>query len=280
MNVHVLAEMAVDFAYDYLSDALRETDIIIIDNGSDPPFEYAESVPFASKRRVKVKTVRLDKNIGVYPAFWEALKHTDADILAFIHSDGMICERDWDSLVLSEFERNEKLGLIGFAGSDEIDWRGGRGFGTTSNFQGATHIFYLPDGTKYECKGSPAEVHGRRNEGYSKAVVVDGCCMVFRRKVLEKIKQRPDFPLHHMYDRLLSCETRELGYEVGVLGIAFDHINGQTANTFSDYGKEWAEARSLAKGENENWDLVVYREAERQFLAEYRDQKHFIPCKV
>jgi hypothetical protein len=108
--------------------------------------------------------------------------------------------------------------------------------------------------------------------------------MVFRRDVLEKITQRIEFPPHHMYDRLLSCEVQELGYKVGVLGIACDHISGQTANQESSYdtmAREWAEPRGLTlEPTAQNWDSVVYLEAERQFLSEYRDSKRFIPRRV
>lgn len=275
LNQHDLAKTSIDFAVNLLADP---ADVVVLDNGSNPPFEYADLLQNSEKNYVQI--VNLSKNIGVYPTFWEALKYTDADILAFFHTDLMIAEQGWDARVIKTFESIPKLGLIGFVGSNEIDSSGGRGVGTTSNFQDRAHVRRLADGTEKIWKGSPAEAHGMRNEGFTFAAGVDGCAMIFRREVLEQIKQRPDFPVHHFYDRLLSCETRELGYDVGVLGIGCDHISGQTANTEADYGKEWALAHGLTKAENENWDQVIYKEAERQWLSEYRDTKHFIPCKV
>ena len=176
---------------------------------------------------------------------------------------------------------------MGFIGSDTIDIQGGRGYGTTSNFQGNVTKYQDRHGNKKEWKGSPASKHGLVSMGFSSAAVVDGCAMIFRREVLEKIKERKDFPPHHFYDRLLSCETREAGYEVGVLGIGCDHINGQTANqepAYHTFAERWATAHRLEPTINSegkpNWDNTIYKEAEKQWLTEYRDQKHLVPCKV
>jgi glycosyltransferase involved in cell wall biosynthesis len=276
LNQNELADAAIESALHKMSGKV-DYELIVLDNASDKPVEdFYKDVPH--------KIIRLEKNIGVYPTFWEALKHTDADILAFLHSDLIIDEQDWDERILAAFNVHPKLGLLGFIGSNEIDPSGGRGLGTTSNFQGVKTIYRDKAGNQKEWTGSTAEVHGKRSHGYSKACVVDGCSMVFRRSVLEQIKQRLDFPPHHFYDRLLSCEVRELGYEVGVLGVGCDHISGQTVNQEEAYqivfAREWAEKHNLRPSEGANWDSVIYKEAERQWLLEYRDKKHFIPCKV
>lgn len=277
LNQFPLAQAVIDFAVNNLQEP---ADLIILDNASDKPFEPKTG---HLAKILNKKVIRLDHNIGVYPTFWEALKHTDADVLAFFHSDLFINELDWDKRVLSVFEAHPKLGLLGFIGSNEIDSAGGRGLGTTSNFKGDTYIYHSAEGVESKWTGSPAAAHGRHNTDLTKASVVDGCAMIFRREVLEKIKQRDDFPPHHFYDRLLSTETRELGYEMGVLGIGCDHISGQTVNQESAYdimAKAWAEAHGLQKDGLQNWDSVIYREAERQWLAEYRGTKQLIPCRV
>lgn len=276
LNQFKLAQTAIDFNCYNLE---KPADLVILDNASDEAFNPATQ---GLKQIYHKVIVRLEKNIGVYPAFWEALKYTDADILAFFHSDLLINEKGWDIKVLAEFEANPTLGLIGFIGSNEIDASGGRGMGTTSNFQGEVYTNQSAEGS-VSWKGSPAEPHGGRNPSFSKAAVVDGCAMVFRREVLEKIRQRPSFPIHHFYDRLLSTETRESGYEMGVLGIGCDHISGQTVNQEPAYDKAaqaWAIAHGLSMQGVHNWDSVLYREAERQWLTEYRDIKRLLPCKI
>jgi len=250
--------------------------LIVIDNASDIPLEdFYKDIPH--------KIVRLEKNIGVYPTFWEALKHTDANILAFFHTDLIVLEKDWDIRLMEKFSSNPKIGLIGFIGSTEIDSLGGRGLGTTSNFQGVKTVYRDVTGKTREWQGSSAKVHGKKSLGYTKACVVDGCSMVFRRSVLEGIFQRPDFPPHHFYDRLLSCEVMERGYEIGVLGIACDHISNQSVGGSLGYemmAGEWAISHHIDAGTRPNWDSVIYQEAERQWLSEYRDRKHLVPCKI
>lgn len=302
LNQNNLALNAIQYAIKNLSGE-RDVEVIILDNASEVPFnpygrtqalvpiqnptriiaEHEETTGNVPDRKVvTVKTVRLSKNIGVYPTFWEALKFATGDIVAFFHSDLIISEQGWDTSLLAQFERNEKLGLVGFIGSDEIDSSGGRGRGTTSNFQGNT-TKSCDKGICTEWTGSPARAHGQTNPGFTKAAVVDGCAMIFRREVLEKVPERLNFPPHHFYDRLLSSETREAGYEMGVLGIGCDHISGQTVNqepAYNEMAQKWAEAHGLTMEGVHNWDSVLYREAEKQWLTEYRDTKHLVPCKV
>jgi GT2 family glycosyltransferase len=275
LNQLELADAAIGLALYQLSGK-NDVELIVIDNASAKPLEdFYKDIPH--------KIIRLEKNIGVYPTFWEALKHTDADILAFFHSDMIVEEKDWDTRILDVFRVHDRLGLVGFIGSDQIDFNGGRGNGTTSNFQGIKTVHRDKLGNQKEWQGSPAGAHGRTEKGLTRAVVVDGCAMVFRRSVLEAIKQRENFPPHHFYDRLLSCEVRELGFEVGVLGIECDHISGQTVNqenAYSIMAQEWATAHGLTMEGVHNWDSVLYREAEKQWLMEYRDQKHLVPVKL
>jgi GT2 family glycosyltransferase len=224
--------------------------ILIFDNGSKDPIDYGTVVPEYYERR--------DENIGVYPVFGEVLKDErlkDYEILAFLHNDLYVYDEKWASRVIEAFERDPLLGIVGFIGSNEIDSNGGRGLGTMSNFQGKV--------------GGRAEVHGRRIAGLEPAAVVDGCAMIFRRKCLEEIYD-PEFPPHHFYDRLFSLEALTRGYRLAVLGVACDHVSGQTANQeqgWHDAARRWCEHRGVPIPDG-NADLGVYKEAERRFLAE------------
>lgn len=279
MNQHPLAQACIDVMMGNLSDNINDVEFVILDNGSDVPFIVPGSV-----------TVRYEKSIGVYPTFWQGLIHAKGDILAFFHSDLAIYEKGWDDRVIKTFTENPKLGLLGFIGSNEIDSAGGRGLGTASNFMGdAVTCGILADQTPthqhaISWTGSPAEVHGKRLTGFMNAAVVDGCAMIFRRTCLESISQRENFPPHHFYDRLLSCETKEKGYTVGVLGIECDHFSGQTVNQEPKYevmAREWAEAHGRTSfAPYHNWDSVIYHEAEGQWLSEYRNMKCIVPFRV
>lgn len=305
MNQHELTRTAVEWAIANLSGDY-EVEIILLDNVSDVEFPYYKNkdgkdliVPIKAPltaggqphtpdappptKTAIVRYLRLSKPIGVYPVFWQALKYCIGDIVAFFHSDLIISEKGWDAGVIKSFDEIPRLGLMGFIGSNEIDSSGGRGLGTISNFAGAKYHSRNEKGEEFNWQGSPAGVHGKHETGLTKAAVVDGCAMIFRRSMLEQIPFRQDFPIHHFYDRLLSCEVREMGYMVSVLGIECDHISGQTVNQepkYSQIAEAWAREHGLDIGDLHNWDSVLYREAERQWLLEYRDTKNLVPCRV
>lgn len=209
------------------------------------------------------------ENVGNYPVFRE-LAESDLGFVLLIHNDLYIYERGYDRRILDAFREDDRLGLVGFVGSGAYCFSGGRGGGVWMNFQGVDE------------RGSHYSVHG--GDGYSgfrPAAVLDGCALAFRTEALRDVGHRPDFPPHHFYDRLLCCQMLEAGWHVGYLGVACDHLNGQTANVYAGYkslAEQWvAEHRCTRTGQP---DHDVYLEAEHQFLSEYRDAKRFIPLRV
>ena len=107
--------------------------------------------------------------------------------------------------------------------------------------------------------------------------------MVFRRSVLAAIPPWPNFPPHHFYDRLLSCQVLERGFHIAVLGIACDHISGQTAGSALPYialAQGWCRQHL---GLEQSWQLGwgnLDLQAEARWLNEYRDRSRFIPPRV
>lgn len=228
-----------------------DTDVIVYDNG----------VGLSTR-------LGTGENIGNYGVFHRSARKLSADLILFIHNDLVIHEAGYDRRLIEVFSEDSDLGLAGFIASDEIDFAGGRGLGTRSNYQGE------------EPGTSPAETHGKRDEGYHSAAVVDGAAMCFRREALLDLPEL-DFPPHHFYDKLFSCQALERGWRVGYLGIACDHLSGQTANSYKGYhdlARRWCEEHDCVRTGNPDQD--VYLEAEHRFLTEYRDEKRFIPLKV
>lgn len=288
LGQHDMAHSAIEMASRNIS--LSKTKIVVIDNGGD--FALGIDNP-------RVLIHRPEKNLGVYPVFDYAFnfEYVTGGVVAFLHSDLFINEFGFDARILRAFDSTRHLGLIGFVGSNEIDAAGGRGGGTTSNFQGLT---YHTDGggvivankivgnSLQHWTGSPAEAHGMRNAEYTNAAVVDGCAMVISREAWRKIGNRENFPPHHFYDKLISTQMLEAGYKVGVLGIACDHLGGQTVSReegYNNLAEEWSREHLrpdqwIGNVPNFSWDQTVYHEAERQWLTEYRDTKHIVPLRV
>lgn len=266
-------ELAMSVVKELIKNTSEDVEILLINNGGDKKIE-----PFG-----KINVVNNDKSIGVYPTFKQGFENTRGDIVAFFHSDFIVWERGWDIKVIEAFDFRSKLGMIGFIGSNEIDTAGGRGLGTTSNFQGKKLISILNETKSWT--GSPAEPHGKRNDGFTNAAVVDGCAMIIRRRAWQEIGVKENFPPHHFYDRLISTQLLEKGWDIGVLGIACDHISGQTVNQEPKYQKmawEWLRTHGGAVNDFDdrfNYDHPMYLMAERKWLEEYRS-KGFIPFKV
>lgn len=292
----------------------QEVELIVIDNGSEPQFSGTEFPAIAAEPKFKelasLKIVRNDHNTGNYPMFRQGYEYAKGEIVAFLHSDVFIYQDGWDDSVIAQFDGREDLGLVGFIGSTEIDFHGGRGGGTVSNMQGRTVLQFTnamsllpPTEALKQWTGSAGHIHGRQSGGMTvDGSVVDGCVMIFRKSVLSRIGFKDTLPPHHFYDRIMSVQVAELGYRVGILGIEFDHVSGQVANheqKWQDTSKEWfkshlgldtpqawAELRKdwVNNGNNpsvgkipDQWDYAAYLEAEYQFLSEYRDQKRLIP---
>lgn len=292
------------------ADNPENIQLVIIDNGSLLHYEpelHGNRELLGQFGSVTLK--RHHTNKGCYPVIFEdGLNLSDSPIVAFLHSDLFIVHKGYDSAILAQFDANENLGLAGVIGSTEIDNFGGRGMGTHSNFQGRNYT--VPDDVELDLadviwRGSRAEVHGKRDTGFIiDGAVIDGCVMIFRKDVLQKIGFKHNYPMHHFYDRAMSVQVREAGYKVAILGLEVDHISGQTANheggyheqakkwAFEKWGitepQQWAELEenkawfsnptNPSKGNvPSGWDHVVYLTAEKLFLEEYRDQKHIIP---
>ena len=267
----MLVVVGVHNGFEHLADSLGrlvettdQADVLLVDNGSDRPLRDERWLPPG------VRVLRNPTNAGTYPLFAQALTLGRRwDLLALLHSDLWIHEPGWDARVREAFARDDRLGLLGFVGSDEIDVDGGRGQGTMLNFSGVG-------------RASGAEDHGRRIGDLRPAAVVDGCAMILRRRALSDVGIRAGFPPHYFYDRLVSCQLLEQGWRIGVLGIACDHLGGQTTGHqpgWPTLARAWASGHGIPEAPG-GWDRTVYLEAERQFLDEWRAAKRFIPLRV
>lgn len=271
-----LAEEALGYLKENSTPTINE--IILLDNGSFTPLlKYSADT-----------LIRYEENIGGNAVFHRViplLEERKADVVAFFHTDFMIREKGWDEMVLFAFDLYPKLGLMGFLGSDEIDYAGGRGLGTRSSYMG------------YEYKtiwASPAEIHGARSRGLQPAAVIDHMSMIFRVSVLKEIPSAEEIHTPgHFYDRVACLEVLNRGHHIATYGIECDHTGGgiglAKARISADpepgvlnrdklYTK-WLTERNIPF-EPELIDSYMYKEGEKRYLGKWRDQLSFIPLKV
>jgi GT2 family glycosyltransferase len=245
---------------DHLIDSIQyeeNTKIVVVDNASDPPFE-----------RDGVEVLRNEENVGFYaPILQLHEKFPKEDIIVVMHNDVYIYETGWDERLRYYFENDDKLGVVGFCGSDEIDILGGRGGGTMSNFLGK--------------KGQLQEHTGERIWDFRAALILDSMFMAIRNSIIPELNIPEDVTPAHFYDKIIPLRALEAGYRTGVLGIEIDHLGGTTLVAEPRYEPDmraWCEKWGIDPGKDAG--MAVYLEAERRYLSEYRDQKNFIPLKV
>jgi hypothetical protein len=270
---HELTENLLESLEQTVADPAHFT-AVIIDNASSEPYEWSKYRRFPFKVDVK----RYDMNKGYYyPLLDLALDYAD-DAVGLIHNDMLLYAHGWDVRMQRAFDTDPKLGLIGLCGSNEIDDRGGRGNGTMCNFQGRQIMV----GDKQYTGQSPSA--GLRIGGLQPAVVLDSLFMMFRRDVVPSLHNDVDkweeLPLAHFYDRIWPCRVLEAGFRVAVAGEDCDHLGGMTTTANQRYADDCVAWLTEHNYPFDNPETEMYLLAERRFLGEYRETKHFIPLRV
>jgi Glycosyltransferase like family len=169
-----------------------------------------------------------DGTEGMLPAYqhgYMAALQDGYDLIAFLHDDTIIDDPQWDVFVMEQFEDPE-VGLVGFGG--------GSGHGDPHMYY-KEYDYHLLARNDFMSNMVDAENHGRRIAGSERAAVLDGFAMVVRTCVLAHSKRGKfggwplDTPVGYVcYDYWLSCMTRRQGYSIKVVGVACEHLGGQT----------------------------------------------------
>src|SRR2546429_656565 len=117
------------------------TEVILLNNGS---FEGPKE-DLTAKYLKNFAFVEFAENVGANGVFHKMLPILETmnqrwpekysfDTVAYLHNDMMVRESGWDQRILAAFDKDPKLALVGFLGSNEIDGAGGRGLGTASSY--------------------------------------------------------------------------------------------------------------------------------------------------
>jgi hypothetical protein len=260
-----------------ISNQAGEIEIVIMDGKGD--FEIKEG-ELSKDKPVNIRIVR-DKE--AYPAFDYWMQDTKGDLMFFMHNDIIIEDYGFDALLRYTFFKYPKLGIVGFVGSDEMDKKGSRSWGTTSNFLGKTYTF---KGHTWKGKGAMT-VGWQRYDGISPSVAVDGCAITFSRKGWSTLSDKKLPMPYYDYDRIMCCRYLEAGWRIATLGVACDHISNMTAATEMKWHENVKEIgiklnipRVNDSSGKANWDISLHDQSKRLFLKEWRDEKHFIPRSV
>ena len=275
---HELSKVALDHLTK--NAVMASTKPVIIDNASEIPYNCDK--PFEICKEIngyKVGLMSNKENIGYYQPLKQLFdQYPDEEFIGLMHNDLMLYEPGWDRRMLQAFEADPELGLIGLCGSREVDERGGRGGHTVCNFMGRE----VPVGDQIWKGQDPSA--GKRIEGIEPAIVLDSLFMLFRRDVIPHLvrddEKWEDITLAHFYDRIWPIRTIEAGYHVITMGSDNDHIGGMTTTGNERYRNDCIKFLDDRGIPYDNPETEMYLVAERRYLEEYRDQKHWLPAII
>jgi glycosyltransferase involved in cell wall biosynthesis len=208
-----------------------DTKLFVIDNGSQIPLtsHYAE-------------VIRNEENKGMVGSLRQAVEHTDAEVIVYLHSDMFIHEEGWDRQIAVAFEADHQLAALGVVGAIQADADGGR--------------------SGVVCAFRDGEKHGKLPEKkITPVALLDGCFCAYRTSFLREL----DFDQfeengYFFYDKDISLTLTMKSLHVAVIDLDCVHIGGQTScrEEFTD---------SLAsKGENHG---TIYATSENRYLRKW-----------
>ena len=234
--------------------------------------------------------------LGTVPAFaigvQKALEE-GAEIIACFHDDLLIEQQGWDLVVQAVFTQ-PTIGLVGFGGATGL---------------GHPEIYQLPYDpmqlARYDFRSNmrDAEAHGLRETQAIRVACLDGFSQIGRAeywrgqplaehdwavKGLDGLTENLFTAMqtlgvvHHLYDGMLGCYAKRLGWEVWMLPIACHHFGGQTAVGDARY-HAWAnveaQKRDRLEGITEEGigDQVFWQQAHAIGYDHFRD---VLPIRV
>jgi cellulose synthase/poly-beta-1,6-N-acetylglucosamine synthase-like glycosyltransferase len=246
------------------SDGL--TQVIALSDGAEHPHKH---IPDIAKEQASPRFMFYEQeNKGVLGVFQEGMKISATEIVVFAHNDLLIHEKGYDKHIEKDFEERPKLGMAGFVGARGVAGNGGR-WRTTSNMLGK-------EWGACECHSQVGAHHGEVSTGFTYASVLDGCCTIFRRSAFDDLLAHTDCfassrPLNHWYDRNLPLHMVKRGWQVGIIGVGFDHFSANTGSGTESYlssVRKWGKDQGLDIAE-EAPDHFSYLEGEKQFTQEW-----------
>lgn len=243
VDQHQFTHKAVEYLY---KNALNpeDLDVVIIDNDSLTPYNAGEYLD--------ARVIRNDINPGVYASYLQGMEAAKNNIVLWMHNDVLIHEFGWEARILSEFDKDPKLGIAGFFGGRMVGYDGGRGH-PEGNLMGKEW-------------GQNISVHGNLLTGTHPAVVFDSLAMIIRRDIFNAINV-PYVAPHHWFDRIMTLWFIDKGYHALTIGIGFDHYGGGTSvgnsNRHSEFVQRWCESKGLKL--DQNWDYTLYKYGSRFF---------------
>ena len=210
--------------------------------------------------------IRIDNTANAYgicSAYNNGVERARGDIFVFVHEDAFFMERGWGPALMRKFAENQRVGLVGVAGTqylfaDNPAWiRAGQPF-----IRGRV-VHELDKGAKYILSVFSWD------KTDAQVVAVDGLFFAIRASLFPGIRfDEATFDKFHFYDLDICMQVRRTHTCIVTWDILLKHFSGGTADG------QWIEAgrRFLKKYEN---DLPASTAAAAPGSGTYREAMHF-----
>ena len=251
-NQFALMEQLMQTWFDLMKTNVK---FLFIDNGSAELLSD-QSFFVTWQRKYRVRVLRNDQNVGVYPTFQQGYDSSDTELIFFSHSDVEMCEYGWDEKIISIYRRLEKPGVFGMFGA--------KGIGTPEIYRAPYDFRQL---MRWDCITVESMLHGGArliNSDYERIMVLDGFSMiVVRNMVVDAMNSKFDherYPVHHCYDLDVSLDSHFGGYHNYVIDVDCKHHGGATSTR-----EKWAEKFNTT-------DLAIHRKAHQVMYNKFRNR--------
>ena len=165
--------------------------------------------------------------------------------LCFSHEDIIFHTENWGSNLINHFEKNEKLGLIGVAGSAYKPYVFS---GWGSIWGGDTVKMNFYEGAKENSHQTLISVN-HNDEVLQRVVTLDGCFLCTKKSIFSSVKfDQDNFKNYHCYDidyTLSVCQS----YDAAVIyDVLFTHLSS------GGYNQKWLDETVKL---HQKWDFIL-----------------------
>tara|TARA_R100000935_G_scaffold50402_1_gene76261 strand:+ start:8075 stop:8929 length:855 start_codon:yes stop_codon:yes gene_type:complete len=181
--------------------------IIICSRESTINVDLAENIKKTVGCKYELIIVDNSENqYSIFEAYNVGIEKSASPYLCFLHDDIKIHSIGWGNTIICYFKENQKIGLIGVAGSKIKTKMPSAWWEHDTKFLVKYIIQHYPD------KKPILESLGFANTNTEEVVIIDGVFMAIRKD--DHIRFEENLTGFHNYDQSISLNVRNLGYKV------------------------------------------------------------------
>ena len=185
--------------------------IVVCSRNTDIPVELKQNIAETIGAEYEIIVIDNSGNrYSIFEAYNEGVRRSKGDVLCFMHEDVLFRTPNWGETINNHFQADERIGLIGFAGTHFLSetpmyWYSSPFVSqrNLNNDQGVVEMHFHE------------EWFGERN--LIEVVAVDGFCFFVRKTLFERISfDEKTYKGFHLYDMDICMQVFKAGFKVCV----------------------------------------------------------------